>query len=319
MMKKQNTSFDILTVTLNPAVDKTMRISRFELGRDHRFGEPHFSAGGKGLNVSRALKKLGVKALATGFLGGPDGELIERILRKEKIDQDFVPVSGNTRTSLTVINTGTRQSTRLLEPGPRITGRDLREFKRKYAGLLGRCRAVVLSGRNIPGAGDDAYRLLVRTARRMKRTAVLDTSGIPLKEGIKAGPDLIKPNLEEAEYLLGEKLRTQSKLVKAVRALFSRGCGTVIISLGRGGAIAYDGRDCFLARVPVIRKVNTVGCGDAMIAGFLSGQIKGQGLARSLSLAVAAGTANALTITPGGFTRLRVWHLAGQVKIKRIG
>jgi len=317
-MRMQNTPHDILTVTLNPAIDKTMRIKGFELGKDHRFEEPLLSAGGKGLNVSRALKKLGIKNLATGFLGGPDGEFIQGALCREKIDQDFIAIKCNTRTSLTVIDTATRRSTRLLEPGPKITGRDLRAFKKHYAQLLRRCKAVVLSGRNIPGAGDDIYRVLIGAAHRAGRLAVLDTSGLPLKEGIKACPDVIKPNLAEAEFLLGEKLRTQVQLKKAVKALLKKGCRTVVISLGRKGAIAADEKDCYLAKVPVIKKINTVGCGDTMIAGFLAGYAKGQGLARSLSLAVAAGTANALTITPGGFTRLRVWHLAGQVKIKRM-
>jgi len=98
-MRMQNTPHDILTVTLNPAIDKTMRIKGFELGKDHRFEEPLLSAGGKGLNVSRALKKLGIKNLATGFLGGPDGEFIQGALCREKIDQDFIAIKFNTRTS----------------------------------------------------------------------------------------------------------------------------------------------------------------------------------------------------------------------------
>ena len=126
----------ILTVTLNPAIDKTADVTQFVPGRNHRVTDIHYSAGGKGVNVSRALKRLRVNTLATGFLGGPEGKFIEETLKKERIHHKFVPISGESRTSLAVIDKRTGRVTRILEEGPAVKQKELAAFRKNYNALL---------------------------------------------------------------------------------------------------------------------------------------------------------------------------------------
>lgn len=308
----------VLTVTLNPAVDKTIKISNFKLGLEHRFDEIFLSAGGKGVNVSQALKKLGVCSVATGFAGGASGVYIRRKLQKEKIKTAFIEIQGETRTSLTVIDGKSRKTTRILEDGPMVKRKDIHAFKQKFSSLLDHCCYVVFSGRNIPGTGDSFYRDLIHMAKKKGKITVLDTSGLPFSLGLKGKPDIIKPNLREAEIILKRTLDTTSKIKKAIRVFLSKGIKYVIVSLGSQGAIGYNGGEFWSAVPPAQKAINPVGSGDALVAGFIYARLKEYSFAKSLQTAVAVGTANALSIDPGYFTRAQVIHLIKKVKLKKV-
>ncbi|MCK5581476.1 MAG: 1-phosphofructokinase [Candidatus Omnitrophica bacterium] len=308
----------ILTVTLNPAIDKTIRIRGFRAGHDHRFKDIYYSAGGKGINVSRALQKLKVDTVATGFVGGPSGKYIKVTLSDENIPYDFVDIKDDTRTSLTIIDSKTRQLTRVLEQGPGVSPGDIAAFRKKFLKLLKRCQYVIFSGRNIPGTGNDFYYELILLAHHYNKKAVLDTSGEPLIKGLEARPYLIKPNLHEAEYALQQKLNTRAEIKRAVQSFLDMGVENVIISLGKKGVIASDGGGSFLASPPVKKTVNTVGCGDALVGGFVYARIKGYSFKKSVQFGVATGTANSLNMQPGYFTRIKVARLAREVKVVKI-
>lgn len=308
----------ILTVTLNPAIDKTVKIRRFSPGADHRCKDVFFSAGGKGVNVSRALKNLKVSNLATGFIAGPEGKYIKEELDHEGIRHDFVHISGETRTSLTIIDTQANQITRILEHGPVVQRKDILAFKRKFTTLLKGCRYVVLSGRNIPGNSNRIYSDLICLSRKHHTKAILDTSGEPLVLGLKAKPFLVKPNIKEAEFVLGKRLNTLPKLKMALRHFLGLGIQVAIISLGEKGAVAANTDECWLAQPPRKKTVNTVGCGDALIGGFLCSQLQGNHFQDSVRMAVAVGTANSLNMQPGHFTRTKVAQLAKRVTLKKL-
>lgn len=307
----------VLTVTCNPAIDKTIKIDNFRLGLEHRFRDVYRSAGGKGVNVSQALKKVGIESLATGFLGGKSGEYIKEKLEEEGIQTDFIRIKGETRTSLTIIDKKLKKTTRILEPGPTVNRKDIICFKKKFQSLLKQCFYVVFSGRNIPGASDSFYYDLIKLAEKQRKPAILDTSGKPLLLGIKAKPFLIKPNLKEAEYILGKKLNHVWKLRLAVKELLELGIENVIISMGREGVVASDGRETWFAKPHRRKAINPVGSGDALIGGFLYSKIKGKRFKEAVKIAVAAGTANALSVNPGEFKKKAVFDIAKSVKLNR--
>jgi len=311
-------NFSVLTVTLNPAVDKLVKVKKFLPGQDHRVCAIFRSAGGKGINVARALIHLGVSACATGFIGGPSGFFIRDVLQHEKIPADFLNLSGETRTSLTVLDQSSQQLTRILEPGPILSRRQQREFLLKYSTLAKKVRFVVLSGRNAYGMADNYYAHLIRIASRLKRKVILDTSGPAFVKGVSARPFIIKPNLEEAEYFLARRLSRLADLKKALSLFLKKGISIPIISLGHRGAVASDGSQFLFAQAPKIRACNPVGCGDALVAGFVFCLLKGYPFSRALQTAVAAGTVNALNEHPGLIKQKRVRHFIPEVRIKSL-
>ncbi len=304
----------ILTVTLNPAIDKTVNVPRFSAGRDFRTNDIFLCAGGKGINVSRVVKRLGGQTLATGLLAGPAGEFLHQEMLHEKIPHDFLRVQGQTRTSLTIIDENEGRITRILEFGPWITRGDLGRLKSKLKELLKKCRCVIFSGRNAHGLPDDAYAGLIRLAERRGVLTVLDTSGPALQEGLKAGPSIIKPNLSEAEFVLERRLNSMSAIKSAVDAFHRRGISVVIISLGPRGAVFSDNGKKVWIVPPAIRSKNAVGCGDALIAGFMHSYLQGADFAEAGLTGVAASAANVLSINSGFVDKREVERLRSRIK-----
>ncbi len=288
----------------------------FALGKEHRVVSCQVAAGGKGINVSRGLRNFGIATLATGFVGGAAGKLITESLAAEGIGQQFVPVRGESRTNLTVIDQKTRTHTRFLEDGPNVTVEELKAFKFRLVRLLKKSDWVVFSGRGVSGAGKDFYRQWVQLAHRHQCQPILDTSGEDLRCGLKAKPFLIKPNQEEAEFIFEKKLNSPARLKAALRFFHQQGARIAIISLGAEGAVAFDGQALVKATPPRIRPLNTVGCGDAMVAGFLFAWLKKYDFVTALRFAVAAGTANTFSRIPGGVTLARARAIFKRVKIQ---
>jgi len=295
----------ILTVTLNPAVDKTIQTGK----------KVFLSAGGKGLNVSRTLKMLGEKTLATGFLGGTSGRCIEKELDRERIPHDFFRIKGETRTNLTRIDPATSKITRVLEHGPFILPVEVKGFKKKYASLLQKSRFVIFSGSLAPGLPVSIYRELVLLAQKKRIPVCLDTSGPALSAALWAQPFLIKPNLKEAEDVLGYRLSSALRLKKAMRDFLNLGARHVVISLGDKGAAVFDGREAIFARAPRLRAKNNVGCGDALVGGLVYNFSRCLNWQGRMRFAVACGAANTLSIKPGELKKTAVNRLAGKIKV----
>jgi len=291
----------ILTVTLNPAIDKTVKVPAFTIGQEHREEALSLSAGGKGLNVSRTLKLLGIRTLATGIAGGSAGDFISGELDKEGISNDFLKTKRQTRTNLTVIDTCSGKITRVIERGPDVNASIFGSFKDKFGRLLKNASFVIFSGSNAYGLADDSYAELILMAKKKGVPAALDTSGKPLIAGLRAGPDIVKPNLEEAEYALGKKLDTVKKIKQAVMSLREKGAGMGLITMGAKGSVGYDGHELVYIALSPIEYVNDVGCGDAFLAAFIVSRIRGMSFAESLAAATRIGTLSALTEKPGAF------------------
>jgi 1-phosphofructokinase family hexose kinase len=308
----------ILMVTLNPAIDKTIKIKAFKVGEDFREKGINLSAGGKGINVSRIIKTLGGKTIATGLLGGMGGSFIEKQICKEEIKNDFSKISDETRTNLTIINPAKKEITRILERGPVISNNEIKAFKKKYYQLLRKSDYVIFSGSLPRGLNFAIYNELIRIVKKYGIKTVLDTSGRALLKGLKAKPDIIKPNLSEAEQIMKERLNSMSKVKNAVKYFLNKGIEKVIITMGNKGAVGSNGRETYLVIPPKINCKNNVGCGDALIGGFVFSLSIGKSFKDSLQLAVATGAANALNIKPGFCKKKDITNLVGKVKVKRI-
>ncbi|MCQ9205267.1 MAG: 1-phosphofructokinase family hexose kinase [Omnitrophica bacterium] len=308
----------ILTVTLNPAIDKTVKVPNFKTGKDFREQNLSLSAGGKGINTSQVLKHLGVPTLATGFLGGGGGEYIKNQLNKEKIKYDFCAIGNNTRTSLTILDPRLNTITRLLERGPKITKKELNAFRRKFSSLLNNCRYVIISGRNAVGVTDSFYGELIAEAKKKNILTVFDTSGKPYELGLIQRPFMVKPNLKEAEQITGLKILTISEVKQAAFYFYKRGIQISAITLGSLGAIVFNGQEMLLAIPPKLKRKNPVGCGDSFIAGFIAWHWRKRSFRECVKMATICGAANALSLNPGFIKPGTIQKVSRQVKIKTL-
>ncbi len=308
----------VLTVTLNPAIDKTVFTDNFSLGKDHRVCGARKSAGGKGINVSRALVKLGSSTVATGIVGGMTGAFIVDAIKKDGIGSKFCYSELETRTNLTVIDRTSGRITRIIEDGPRVSKKIFQDFIKLYTGLLNQAALVIVSGANARGLPDTVYSELTRLAHKKRVNIYIDTRSKALTYSIKARPDLVKPNLEEAEYLAGRKLDTVEKVKNAAISIVQRGAKKAIITMGRDGALLSDGLKTFYAKAPKLKPVNDVGCGDSFLAAFASASLSNAGDSESLKLAVSVGAASSLTEEPGNFNRGDVERFLKQIHVENL-
>lgn len=289
----------ILTVTLNPAVDKVYKVENFAVGKVSRAKEVAITAGGKGINVARVCSILGEEVIATGFLGGDSGEFIHDAIREDKILDSFIDIDGETRTSITISDLLDNTSTEILESGPYISGAEQREFIHNFIKLAEAASVVVLSGSIPRGVDPKFYTRLIDIANEKDKKVILDTSGLALKEGIRHIPYMIKPNFSELRAITGKSLTDRVAIENEACAIQQEGIELVCITLDKDGAIAaYDG-DIFRVDVPAIDVINTVGCGDAFVAGCAIGYIRGYDIQKTLRYATACGMANTQFLQPG--------------------
>lgn len=292
----------IATVTLNPAVDRTLVVPGFALGGTNRVHDEHVDAGGKGINVARVARRLGCPVIATGFLAGARGRSITQALSDDGILTDFVELAGETRVNLKVVDPLSGSQTEINEPGVPVEKAQLDVVIRRVDALARRCSVVVLSGSLPPGVPLDTYARLIALARRSGARTILDAAGPALAHGVLAGPDLVKPNRAEAEELLAMRLESDGDLMRAARALLERGSRAVAISLGAAGAVLMTGEDgVWRARPPAFRATSTVGAGDAMVAGFACAFLRHYPWREALRLATGVSSASAMP-DPAGLT-----------------
>lgn len=277
----------IVTVTLNPSLDRTLEVESLDAGEVNRATRSRVEPGGKGVNVARALLANGFPSRAVLPLGGPEGEHLAQLLEALGLDVRSVAITAPTRTNVSLVEpNGT--VTKVNAPGPQLSAEELASLEETTVASLGDADWVAACGSLPPGAPDDLYAQIVSDVHRAGRRIAVDTSGTPLAAVIDAGPDLIKPNDEELGSLIGTRPRTFADVVDAAELLRRRGVGSVLVSLGRHGAILVDDRGSFHAETPPLVPRSNVGAGDATLAGFLAAG--GQG-PEALRLAVAWGAA----------------------------
>jgi 6-phosphofructokinase 2 len=308
----------IATVTLNPSLDKIVTVEELVMDEANRWTSLRRDPGGKGINVSRVIHELGGKTVAYGFIGGIDGETLKHLLQQQGVPFDFTPINGEIRSNFIITDLGTCHQTRIDAPGPHIMRHELQKLVQKVKHISPKPDFLVFAGSVPPAVPADIYRQLIEAAKNNGIKTVLDSDNKWLKEGIKAKPNVIKPNVHEAEELLDKHLRSETAIVKALKLLIDRGIEVAVISRGKEGLIAANGEKVIKAIPPQVDVRSTVGAGDSTIAGLVLKLNEGLGIDEYCRWAVAAGTAAALTPGTELCRREDVERLLSKVKIKRL-
>lgn len=311
----------ILTVTLNPAVDKTYTTHSLITGHVNRMRTMVKIAGGKGVNVTKILRQYGCEVAATGFLGGYGGKFIAGELEQRGAECRFVQTAGETRSNMNII-ADDGYVTEILEPGPKISEGELAEFMEQYKTLLNECGLVILSGSVASGIQADIYAELIRIAASRQVPAYLDSSGESLKLGIwsetGAKPDLIKPNWKEMEYIMGHRIRNREEMLEAARFLHGEGIPRVIVSMGSKGLLSVTDSGAYSAKAERVKAVNTVACGDSVVASYAIAAVKGENEEQAIRYACAISAANATTMESAAIPMETAEALLNKIIVEKI-
>jgi 1-phosphofructokinase family hexose kinase len=311
----------IVTVTVNAALDRTLTVPAFQIGHRHRSSEVLTLAGGKGLNVARALKLLEVPVVVTGLAGGRTGTRIVEELTAEAILNDFVRIAGDSRTSTAVVDPTSGTYTEINEWGPEVTVTELETLTEKLQYLSRGADFVVLAGslpRKVPTS---FYADAIRDLARRDVRVVLDTEGEALRVGAQAGPFLVSPNQAEAEQLVGQELEDDDDFLMALDAIAEMGPRNVVITLENGCfALLRFGRRTRRLRAfaPFVEPVSVVGSGDVLLAQFLAAIVDDVPLDTSVRMAVAAGAAAVRAVGAGRFDPQLAAEYASGVEVAEL-
>ena len=288
----------ITTVTLNPAVDKTYTAKTILPGQVNRTTSMIMMPGGKGINVARVLNQYGFPVRAMGFFGGYAGHFIKDSVRNVGIQCDFTMISGETRSNMNIMMEDYRV-TEILEPGPTVTPDDGERFVEQYQTALRDSSVVVWSGSIPAGVPSDIYATLIRLAKEQNIKLLLDTSGEPLLHGLGEKPYLCKPNQNEMAYIAGKELKTIEDILSEARKLQQTGIPVVLVSMGEKGLLGVVEDGYHVAKVEGVNAVNTVACGDSVIAAFAMSLELSENMEQAMRRAVAISAANATTMESG--------------------
>lgn len=288
----------ILTVSCNPAIDKTYNTSNVMIGQVNRMRDLVSIPGGKAVNVTKVLRQFDAHVTATGFIGGYTGEFIEEQLRDMGVNTSFTTIRGLTRSNMNIIGDD-GYVTEILEPGPKILSFEREDFMDRFRELVKISEYVVLSGSLTEGLSEDFYAKLIKICNESGSKAFLDASGEPLKRGIEVVPYCIKPNRRELEYAVGKKLTTEAEIIQAAYEYVKNGISKVVVSMGDKGLLQITKTKVIKAVPPHIKKVNTVGCGDCVVAAMILGMIQGLEDEDIMKFAAGVSAANATTLESG--------------------
>jgi 6-phosphofructokinase 2 len=308
----------IATITLNPSLDQHITVDGLVLDGTNRWSRLYRYAGGKGIDVSRAIHEMEGSTIAYGFIGGTIGRAVEILLDQEGVPVSFTPIQRETRTNFIITDTKSSQQTRIDAPGPRISKREWERFRRKMLRIRPSPDLIVTGGSAPPGIPNDVYYTMIMEAKSFGVRTILDADGHWLAEGIKAKPYLIKPNIREAKELLNRELPTEEAIIKAALDLVDMGIEIVVISRGKDGIIAATKKEIVKAVPPPVKVRSTVGAGDCAVAGLALKLANGEPLLEACRLAVALGTAAVLTPGTELAHRSDVENLLPQIKVEKI-
>ncbi|HWY17274.1 MAG TPA: 1-phosphofructokinase family hexose kinase [Solirubrobacteraceae bacterium] len=311
----------IITVTLNAAIDKSLSVPNFRLGRRHRTVEQRTMAGGKGVNVARTLKALGQPVIATGFAGGVTGTHIVEQLTDEAVLNDFVRIREESRTNTSVLDPTTGEQTEINERGPSVSEREVELFADKLLYLARGAAIVVFAGSLPRGVEPEIYASLIRDLARMEVTTVIDTDGEPLHHAVRAEPDVVSPNLLEAEELVGHEFAGEAERSLAVREIAALGPREAIMTLADGcyAQVLVDGQPSLKrARVQLREPVAKSGSGDAFLAGYLAARYESRAPDQCLRFGVACGAESTARLGAGLIDPREARRLIGEVELTEV-
>ncbi|WP_350344046.1 1-phosphofructokinase [Proteinivorax tanatarense] len=306
----------ITTVTLNPAIDRMYYIDSLESNDVVRCNNYNINAGGKGLNVTKVLVKLQAEVQCFGFIGGSAGNFVTKELEKLGAVNKFTKIDRETRTCLSIMDTTGKQF-ELVESGPQIKADEIERFILTFNDI-NESKTLVMSGSLPKGLEDNFYRTLISKANQKGVKVVLDTSGNPLKEGIKENPFLIKPNIEELRKLLNRDFNTEDDLLKGTLDCLKLGAQNVALSLGGDGMIFSNQDASYRVKVSKVKVVSPVGSGDSTVAGLAYGINNELGIRETLALANACGASNATMAGIGQINFKQVQDLKEKIEVSKV-
>jgi len=308
----------IITVTLNAAIDKSLSVPNFRLGRRHRTVEQRTIAGGKGVNIARTLKALGQPVIATGFAGGATGTHIVEQLTEESILNDFVRIREESRTNTSVLDPTSGQQTEINERGPSVSDREVELFRDKLLYLARGAAIVVFAGSLPPGVEPDLYAALISDLEGVDVTTVVDTDGEPLRQAVRAEPDVVSPNVLEAEELVGHEFAGEKERSQVVREVAALGPREAIMTLPDGcfAQVLVDGQPRLKrARIEPREPIAKSGSGDAFLAGYLAARYEGRAPDQCLRFGVACGAESTGRLGAGLIDPREARRLMGDVEM----
>lgn len=307
----------IVTVTLNPAIDQTLVLSKFVAGDTLRVKASRFDPGGKGINVSRVIRELGGESIAMGFAPGGLGRYLEQTLESQGIICDFIRTPGEMRTNITILDESKHLNTTISERGPNTPAEAMDELQQRLKRILREGDWLVIAGSIPPPLPASVYGDLVREAKELGVHVVIDADSDALAAGVAELPEIVKGNRRELERLLDEHLGDEESTLAAAREVHARGVPLVVVTRGKNGAIAV-GERTYRGIAPRVRAVSAVGSGDALLAGVVLTLSKGGTLVEALRLGIACGTAAVLTPGTELCHRREVDILRSRIRVEEI-
>jgi 1-phosphofructokinase family hexose kinase len=311
----------ILTVTLNAAIDRTVAVPNFRLGHRHRAVESRTFAGGKGVNVARALKLLGRPVIATGLAGSATGSRILERLAEESILHDFTRIEGESRTNLAVVDPTSGEQTEINERGPEVSAEEVDWFIEKLLYLAQGASLCVLAGSLPPGVDPGIYARLIGELRRLDVSAILDTDGEPMRLGLRAEPAVVAPNVGEAEEAVGHEFNDADDYALGLAGLLEMGAGEAVITREVGCvAIVGNGHDRrrYEIEIAPLEPISGVGSGDCFLAGYVAARYEGGSARECLAYGVACGAESTQHFGAGSLDPKEVERILPRVQVREL-
>jgi len=311
----------IITVTLNAAIDKTLEVPNFRLRRRHRSVEQTTMAGGKGVNVARALKRLGQPVIATGLAGGPTGTRIVEQLTEESILNDFVRIREESRSNTAVTDPTTGEQTEINERGPAVSAQEIEHFRDKLLYLARGAQICVFAGSLPRRVEPTIYADLIRELRKLGVTTIVDTDGDPLHHAVRAEPNVVSPNVLEAEELVGHEFNDDEDRLIAVREMGELGAREAIMTADDGcfaRVLEDGGAQLYRLRVEPLETYSAVGSGDAFLAGYVAARYSGRTPPDCLRFGVACGAESTQHIGAGVIDPREAERLESEIAVERV-
>jgi len=303
-------------VTLNPALDKTIEIDEFKIGNVNRISSTRVDVGGKGINVSKVIKELKHESLALGFLGGGSGHQIKDYLNDSNIENDFLFVKGETRTNIKIIDKINNTHTDINENGASVTADDISNIKGK---IIKHCRSeslVILSGSVPSGVSSSIYGEIIKDIKNKGGRVILDADGDMLMQGIKAGPYIVKPNIDELEKAFSISIDNEDKIIETSKKILEYGVKYVVISQGGEGSLFISSDKIAKVKGLKVEVKSTVGAGDSMVAALAVATENNYSFEETMKLACATSAANVMTEGTQTGRLIDIEELKKQVTIK---
>ena len=308
----------ILTVTLNPAIDRTIEIENLEVDKVNRTLVVRKDIGGKGINVSKTILAMGGDSLATIIIGGPNGEFILKEANQLGLKTKVIRNNGNTRENIKIVDTLNKTYTDINEPGPEAESFIEKEMLDFIENTMGKEDLLVLSGSSLKGLSDDIFNKMVKKANQIGTYTILDVDGEKLKKVIESKPSLIKPNIHELEDLFGTQIATTEAVISYSKKLIEKGIQTVVVSMGEKGILWIDKESAYFGEALKVDVKSTVGAGDAIVAGIAKCLSEKKSIEETMKIAIAA--ASCVISTEGSKTgdMEKLSHYISKVSVKKL-